>query len=50
MVLVVNNLGGTSNIELCIVANAAIRHLGIYTVALFIITSLLVSVSPYVQW
>ena len=28
VVLVVNNLGGTSNLELSIVANAAIRHLG----------------------
>ena len=28
--LVVNNLGGTSNLELSIVAKAAIRHLGMY--------------------
>lgn len=26
--LVVNNLGGTSNLELCIMTNAAIRYLG----------------------
>ena len=28
--LVVNNLGGTSNLELLIMANSAIRHLGMY--------------------
>ena len=28
IVLVVNNLGGTSNLELCIMTNAAIRYLG----------------------
>lgn len=29
--LIVNNLGGTSNLELAVMANAAIRYLGEYT-------------------
>ena len=45
VVLVVNNLGGTSNMDLSTMANAAIRHLGMYSY--YIITG---ECESHTQW